>query len=1168
VFTALARSSQPVGYQWYRGTSALPGMTNPILTLPNLPLSAGDIYFVVASNALGVATSSVVSLAVQPIGVSIPVQTLTVGAGSNLVVTANVGGAQPVSLQWFKDGAALLGAANSNLSIGDADVFSAGQYILVASNTYGAITSSVVSVCADLGGILAYEGFDYLPGANGGNLSDQNGGTGWSGAWTNPRGYSGTIQTGSMLIGSNVPAAYDSHSSGNSTFQPVASQSGRWLDCSPSGNFAAHGYIDANGNIGADGMTLYFSFLQAPNGTSSFYEFELHRDNLGDSGRMGGIGNDTGDNDVHLRAEVPAGGSSTFWDLGPGNTNVNFYVVRIDYKAGNDDVFVYRNPKSVTEPTTPTLTVSNAADMSFDAICLGTYLNNRAVAHDEIRFGMTWADAVGNSSSMLQMKQRLNGNSTIRLAGSPSNSFTMQGAGAVTGTWTNIGTMTSPTTGARDFVESNVPAAQRFYRAIADLRLPATTSADTMIADFEGATYGPGWVTTGTAFGLGPAPGALPNEGSVTGFAGLGLCNSSSNADLSTGTLTSPAFTITGRYINFLIGGGNFPGQECMNLVVSNSVVRTTTGSNSGALSPVQWDVSAYLGQTAVVQMVDTLTGSWGHILVDQIVMSDNPPPPPPALSRQMVVTNNLLNLPVKNGATMRRFSIVVGGKTVQDFDIELADGAPDWWAFVDLTPFQSQTAILKVNGLSPGSTGLISVIQSNGIVGATNLYQESLRPQVHYSCRRGIFNDVNGLVFYQGKYHLYYQHNPYGVSFGYAVDGAQRNWGHAISTDMVHWQELPDAIYPHSYGDYVWSGSAAIDWANTGGFKTGTNDVIVAAFFSLARGECIAYSNDRGLTFTEYTNNPVVVNATVGRDPHILWYAPSNYWVIAVYDETGGQGISFYTSPNLRQWTYRSKILGFYECPDFYQMPVDGNTNNMQWVLSDGSSGYMLGKFNGVTFTPTTAKMPGNNGSGFYAAQTFTEMPAGDRRRVRIGWAQMSMLGMPYSQMLFFPTELTLRTLPAGVRLCSTPIAEITNAVANTYSWTNLTLNPDYNPLAGIRGQLFDVQAQFSSSSAQAISFNLCGVAVTYFPAAQQITCNGNTQTLAPLNGIVTIEMITDRQSVEIFGNSGQLYMPMGSTSYSPTNNLSSLTSQGASTVFNSLKVYKLKSVWPDAGN
>jgi len=317
-----------------------------------------------------------------------------------------------------------------------------------------------------VGGILAYEGFDYPQAANEGNLSDQNGGVGWSGAWVNPRGYSGTINPGSMIIGSNGPAGYDSHSAGNSTFQPIASQSGRWLDCSAGGNFAAHGYIDANGNVDADGKTLYLSFLQQPNGTSSFYELELHRGALGDSGRIGGIGNDTGDNDVHLRAEVPAGGNSTFWDLGPGNTNVNFYVVRIDYKSGNDDVFVYRNPTSLSEPATPTLTVSNVADMSFDAICLGTYLNNRAVAHDEIRVGVTWSDVVGSSMSMLQLTQRLNGNSTIRIAGSPSNAYSLQGSGAVAGAWTNIGTLTVPVTGAGDFVESNTLAAQRFYRAV------------------------------------------------------------------------------------------------------------------------------------------------------------------------------------------------------------------------------------------------------------------------------------------------------------------------------------------------------------------------------------------------------------------------------------------------------------------------------------------------------------------------------------------------------------------------------------------------------------------------------------------------------------------------------------------------------------------------------
>ena len=543
------------------------------------------------------------------------------------------------------------------------------------------------------------------------------------------------------------------------------------------------------------------------------------------------------------------------------------------------------------------------------------------------------------------------------------------------------------------------------------------------------------------------------------------------------------------------------------------------------------------------------------------------PPPPPsiPPLTSQIVVTNNLLNLPVKNGATMRRFTIVVGGNTVQDFDIELADGAPDWWAFVNLAPFQGQTATLSVNNLSPGSTGLSSVVQSNGIVGATNLYSESLRPQLHYSGRRGIINDVNGLVYYQGQYNLYYQHNPYGISFSYSVDGAQRNWGHAVSTDMVHWQELPDAIYPHLYGDYVWSGSAVIDSANTGGFKTGTNDVIVASYYSLLRGQSIAYSNDGGETFTDYIGNPVV-NVT-GRDPHMFWYGASNYWMMVVYDSNLG-GVDFFSTPDFHQWTYRSSIAGFFECPDMFELPVDGNTNNMLWELNDGSSGYMLGQFNGAVFTPTTAKLPGNSGSGFYASQTFTVMPPGDTRRVRIGWAQIAMPGMPFNQMHFFPTVLTLRSLSSGMQLCSEPIAEITNAVENTYSWTNLTLNPGYNPLSAISGQLFDVRAIFAPGSAQTITLDLCGVPITYTPASQQITCNGITQTLAPLNGTVELEVITDRQSVEIFGNSGQLYMPIGTTSYSTTNNSLSLRSQGTSTAFNSLTVNELNSIWFNVTN
>ncbi|MGC9944566.1 MAG: glycoside hydrolase family 32 protein, partial [Verrucomicrobiota bacterium] len=826
------------------------------------------------------------------------------------------------------------------------------------------------------------------------------------------------------------------------------------------------------------------------------------------------------------------------------------------FQGGNDNVYVYRNPSGTNESANiPVATMLEVGDMSFDGISFGAYTvtTNLAVTHDELRLGLTWADVVGDSLSMLQLTQRQGGDSHLRLAASPNNAYELQGAAAPTGTWTNIGSVTMPSTGAEDFVESNVLTPQRFYRAVSESNLP---SPNIIIADFDESVYGAGWVTTGTAFGSGPAQGTLPNQNPVSGYLGLGLVDSYAEGDASTGTLTSPPFTITKNYIDFLIAGGDDSGQECMNLLVNGVVVRTATGSNSESLIPAQWDVSVYLGRSAVLQIVDAATGSWGHIDIDQIVMTDTPLPLP---SPPMLLTNNLLNLPVNNSATSQRLTITVGGNAVRDFNIDLSGGIPDWWAFVDVSAFQGQNAKLTLNGLPSGFSGLSAIVQSNGIVGATNLYREALRPQLHYSCRRGWLNDANGMVYYQGQYHLYYQHDP----FNWAGTD-QKFWGHAVSTDMVHWQELPEAIYPHSYGDWVWSGSAVVDSSNTGGFKTGTNDVIVASFYSTARGQCIAFSNDGGLTFTDYTNNPVVT--VPGRDPHMLWYAPSNYWVMAVYDSNVG-GIDFFSTPDFHQWTYRSAIAGFYECPDLFQLPVDGNTNTMLWELNDGSTGYMLGQFNGAVFTPATAKLSGNSGSSFYASQTFTVMPPGDARRVRIGWAQVGMPGMPFNQMMFFPTVLTLQTLPAGVRLCSQPIAELTNAVENTYSWTNLTLEPGYNPLAGIRGQLFDLQAQFSLGSAAAITFDLCGVPIIYTPATRQITCNGDTQTLPPLNGIVTLELITDRQSVEIFGNSGQLYMPIGSTPYSPPNDLLSLTSQGNSTVFTSLTVNKLRSIWPNAG-
>jgi len=1149
--TALAQSEQPVSYQWYRGTNFLPGETHSNLLLSNLqPADAGS-YSVVASNALGVATSSVATLSVQAIGISLPAQNPVVGPGSNLVIAATYGGAQPASFQWFKNGKLIPGATHSTFSVSDADFFDAGEYVLVAENAYGSVTSSVVSVCANLGGILAYDGFDYPQGT--GNLSGQNGGLGWAGAWASLGG-SANVIPGSLSAGTNGPSGYDNHSAGNAVFQLSGSRSGRFLDCSPTGDFALHRYIDADGNVGADGKTLYISFLQQPGSTGQFYEFEFHRGDLGDPGRIAGIGNDVGDGHVHWRNEVPAGGTSTFWDLGSGNTNANFYVVRIDYKGGNDDVTVYRNPTSTNEAANvPAATLPGVGNLSFNGISFAAYLNNVTVAHDEVRLGMTWMDVVGNSVSQLQMTQRVDTSSQLRLAGSPNYAYELQGSATVNGPWTNVASLIMPAIGVGTFIETNVPDARRFYRAVAEPVIPASAASGTVIADFDGATYG-AWATTGTAFGAGPATGALPNQNPVSGYQGTGLVNSYNGGDSATGTLTSPPFTITANCIQFLIGGGNHPGQTCLNLLVNGVVVRTTTGPDNETLIPIQWDVSAFVGQSAVLQIVDQATGGWGHILIDQIVLTDVSFP---VLSRSMLLTNGLLNLPVKNGAAMRRVTVSVDGKAVRDFNIQLAAGTPDWWSFVDVSEFEGHAATVSVNSLPAGSTGLSSIVQTNGIVGATNLYQEKLRPQIDFSSKRGWLNDANGMIYYQGQYHLYYQHDPFNW------DGSgQKWWGHAVSPDMLRWQELPEGIYSHSYGDDVWSGSMVVDAANTSGFQAGTNEVIVAAYYSTGRGECIAYSNDRGLTYTDYTNNPVVVHASVGRDPHLLWYAPSNYWVMAVYDDTGGNGVSFYSSPNLRQWTYHSKIYGFFECPDLFQMPVDGDTNNMEWLVCDASSGYMLGQFDGATFTPSTAKLPGNSGVGYYASQTFTTMPAGDDRRVRICWAQINMPGMPFNQMMYFPTELTLHTTTNGVRLFSQPVREIQNLHENDYSWTNLNLSPGSNPLSGIRGTLFDVNAQFTPGTARQITFTFQGVTVVYDASSQQISCNGKTNPLPTINGVVQLQMLVDRDSIEIFGNNGQLYMPLPASNPMSTS-LISLVCTGGTAAFNSLTVSKLKSSW-----
>ena len=687
---------------------------------------------------------------------------------------------------------------------------------------------------------------------------------------------------------------------------------------------------------------------------------------------------------------------------------------------------------------------------------------------------------------------------------------------------------------------------------------------DLLIADFEGTNYGD-WKVTGEAFGPGPAQGTLPSQMTVSGFRGHGLVNSYFGEDRSVGRLTSPEFTIRRAYIAFLIGGGGWEKQTCMNLLVEGKMVRTATGPNtnpggSEELAPASWDVREWAGKSAQIEIVDEATGSWGHINVDEIVQTDRKSPTLRLdATRSLTVQQRYLNLPVKNGAPNRRMSLLVEGRAMREFDIELADAAPDWWAFLDLTPWQGKSLTIKVDKLMDNSSALEAIEQADRIRGADDLYREALRPQFHFSSRRGWNNDPNGLVFYKGEYHLFYQHNPYGWNWG------NMHWGHAVSPDLVHWQELPIALYPDEHGT-MFSGSAVVDWNNTAGFQTGKEKVLVCIFTAAGNPftQGIAYSNDRGRTWTKYEGNPVLPHIVGGnRDPKVIWYASGKKWVMALYLD--GDQYALFSSPNLKQWERMSDITfpGTSECPEFFEIPLAGKRKDTRWVFYGGNGRYLVGRFDGRTFTPESGPHALNAGNCFYASQTFTDIPAKDGRRILIPWGQISMPGMPFNQMMGVPVVLTLRDTDEGPRLRVNPVDELRALRTVPTVFKARTLAPGENPLAGQKGELFDLSADILLNQAAEIRFGLRGVPVVYDAKAQELSCNGKKAPLKPVNGSIRLRLLVDRTSVDIFGNDGSLYMPMGVIV--PHDNLSlELSAKGGDARINSLEVYPLKSSWP----
>jgi fructan beta-fructosidase len=683
-----------------------------------------------------------------------------------------------------------------------------------------------------------------------------------------------------------------------------------------------------------------------------------------------------------------------------------------------------------------------------------------------------------------------------------------------------------------------------------------------LIEDFEATSYRK-WTVEGEAFGKGPL------EEEMVGALGSRFAASTGGSGV--GTLTSPAFSIERNAICLLLGAIEIDGPAqklAVQLLVDGDVVRTTTPSRYHAMFWESWDVSEFKGKSGRIRIVDKDTRGPAFIFVDHIVQSDVPAERP-LLERTLTVTKPLLNFPLKTGAVRHYIELAVYGKQVRAMDVELATDDIDYWVVTDLSPWLGKQLLMRTRQHPLGNAHILDRISvEDGIRDADDLYREALRPQFHFSPKRGWISDTNGLIYHRGEYHLYYQHNPYG--WDHSRNDINKTWGHAVSTDLVHWTELASVIHPDHLGP-IYSGSAVVDERNTAGFQTGKDKPIIAVYTSAGGrspwsegkpfSQSIAYSNDRGRTFTPYEGNPVQPNIEyINRDPRAIWHEPTGQWVIVLHFHE--RAMAFFTSGDLKTWEKQSEFESphLVDCPELFPLAVDGDEDNQKWVLYGGSGAYFVGDFDGRQYTPETEIMQYSHGDCFYASQTFSNVPKG--RRIQMAWGVIPMEGMPFNQQLLFPVELTLRTTDEGLRMFAFPVMEIERIYGKEHAWTDVQLTPGQNILSAVGGELFDIDAQFEIGDADEFGFLIYGFPVKYNVDKRELSCGRPKTRLKPTHGTIRLRILVDRASIEIFANHGRVYMPIRAIHTEDERRLE-VFSKGDSTKIRSLTVHELKSIW-----
>lgn len=551
------------------------------------------------------------------------------------------------------------------------------------------------------------------------------------------------------------------------------------------------------------------------------------------------------------------------------------------------------------------------------------------------------------------------------------------------------------------------------------------------------------------------------------------------------------------------------------------------------------------------------------------------------------------LLLPVQDNAPESKVCIVVDNQQQGVVaNVRLARDKVDYYIPFDLSAYEGKDISVDIQGM-PESSLCWEKMSLSDTFDMTN--REKFRPVYHHTPAYGWMNDPNGMFYKDGVYHLYFQHNPYGSTWG------NMTWGHSTTTDLVNWNYEGLAIKPDAWGA-VFSGSAVVDYDNTAGF--GKNAVV--AFYTSAKSspwgdtqsQSMAYSLDNGKTFVKYAYNPIVTSSKRDfRDPKVFWYAPDKHWVMIL---AGGQEMDIYSSKNLKDWKYESSFGakqgahgGVWECPDLVELPVEG-AKEKKWVLicninpggpfGGNAAQYFVGTFNGKKFvneSPTQTKWM-DWGKDHYATVTFSNAPGG--RCIALGWMsnwqyQTVLPTLQYRGSNTIARDLTLYRQDGELLLRCTPSPEIEKARMQKVSVPSFKVSDSYDLASLLEGNdgAYEIDMTIKNSGASKIMFTLSNdkgekVNMYYDIMRKQFVMDRSESgkvdfsvdfpavTVAPVYDTdnIRLRLFVDRTSIEAFGEGGKFVMTNQVFPTEPYNKMSFVSVRGNFTV-KSMDVYKL---------